>query len=372
MSKLDRYLLARLMAHFGFFALVLVAIYWLNQAVLLFNRLVADGQSARVVLELTSLALPVVVSLMLPLAAFAASLYLLNRLIGESELVVMQATGASPFRLARPVLAFGLIVAVMMSMLLHMLVPLARAQSVDRRAEIADNIASRFLLAGEFQHPLPGVTFFIRDISERGELLDIYLSDNRGSTGATVFLATKAVLVRSDTGPKLVMLEGMAQNLRTTDERLAVTHFSNFTYDLGALIDTGTTSERKLEEQTTPQLLAPGNAAAGAEAQYEIAKRVARSLNAPVSAMIGFAALLLGGFNRLGLWRQIGLATMTLVGLQFLNNVAEDTVAETLEGWPMLFAPMALGAAIAVLMLWQAGRSWRRRPGMAMTAQVAS
>ncbi len=371
MSKLDRYLLAQLMAHFGFFALVLVAIYWLNQAVQLFNRLVADGQSTRVVLELTSLALPVVVSLMLPLAAFAASLYLLNRLIGESELVVMQATGASPFRLARPVLTFGLIVALLMTMLLHMLVPLARAQSIERRAEIADNIAARFLLAGEFQHPLPGVTFFIRDISARGELLDIYLSDNRNSASATVFLASKAVLVRSDTGPKLVMLDGMAQSLRAADERLAVTHFSNFTYDLGALIDTGTGSERKLEEQTTPQLLAPGNPATGAEVQYEIAKRVTRSLNAPVSALIGFAALLLGGFNRLGLWRQIGLATVILLTLQFLTNIAEDTAAEAPESWPLLLVPIVIGSALAVTLLWQAGRRRSRRPAKTLSAQVA-
>jgi len=177
--------------------------------------------------------------------------------------------------------------------------------------------------------------------------------------------------VRSDTGPKLVMLDGMAQSLRAADERLAVTHFSNFTYDLGALIDTGTGSERKLEEQTTPQLLAPGNPATGAEVQYEIAKRVTRSLNAPVSALIGFAALLLGGFNRLGLWRQIGLATVILLTLQFLTNIAEDTAAEAPESWPLLLVPIVIGSALAVTLLWQAGRRRSRRPAKTLSAQVA-
>jgi lipopolysaccharide export system permease protein len=31
------------MVFFGFFALVLVMVYWVNQAVLLFDRLIADG-----------------------------------------------------------------------------------------------------------------------------------------------------------------------------------------------------------------------------------------------------------------------------------------------------------------------------------------
>jgi hypothetical protein len=54
------------------------------------------------------LTLPNVIRLMLPVAAFVAVVYTTNRMAGESELVVMQATGFSPFRLARPVLYFGI------------------------------------------------------------------------------------------------------------------------------------------------------------------------------------------------------------------------------------------------------------------------
>ena len=93
---------------FGFFALVLVSVYWVNSAVRLFDRLISDGQSVWVFLEMTALPLPNVIRLMLPVAAFVAVVHAPNRKAGESELVVMQATGFSPFRLARPVLYFGL------------------------------------------------------------------------------------------------------------------------------------------------------------------------------------------------------------------------------------------------------------------------
>lgn len=354
MSRLDRYLLAQMMAYFGFFALVLVAIYWLNQAVRLFNQLLTDGQTARVVLELTSLSLPLVVSFMLPLAAFATMLFLVNRLIGESELVVMKAAGASPLRLARPVLVFGLVVTLLMSVLEHVLVPMARAQSVAQRAEIANNVASQFLIEGQFQHPAQGVTFFIRDISERGELLDIFLSDRRGAAGSTVFLASKAVVVRSDTGPRLVMFDGMAQTLRTADGRLSMTRFADFSYDLAALINLQAARPQRANEMTTLRLLAgPGDAAT----HFEIARRVVASLNAPVAALIGFAALMLGGFSRLGMWRQIAFAVMLLIALLFFENSIENVVARAPGRWPLLGVPLLAGAGCAISLLW-----WSMRP----------
>jgi len=130
-SRLDRYLLSQLMALFGFFALVLVSVYWINQAVWLFERLISDGHTASVVLEFTALMLPNVIRLVLPVSAFAAAVYAINRLASESELVVMQATGFSPWRLARPVAMFGLVIGVLLAILVHWLVPAARAQLAD-------------------------------------------------------------------------------------------------------------------------------------------------------------------------------------------------------------------------------------------------
>ena len=111
MARFDRYLLSQLMVLFGFFALVLVLVYWINRAVVLFDQLIADGQSAVVFLEFTALTLPNVIRAVLPVAVFASSVYVTNRLSSESELVVVQSTGFSAFRLARPILVFGILVA---------------------------------------------------------------------------------------------------------------------------------------------------------------------------------------------------------------------------------------------------------------------
>ena len=72
MSRFDRYMLSQLLVLFGFFALVLVAAFWINKAVRLFDRLIGDGQSALVFLEFTALGLPGLILQVLPLASFAA------------------------------------------------------------------------------------------------------------------------------------------------------------------------------------------------------------------------------------------------------------------------------------------------------------
>ena len=144
MTRIDRYMLSQFLTQFGFFALVLVSVYWINRAVRLFEQLIQDGQTALVVLEFTALTLPVVIALVLPVAAFAATAYGTNRLASESELTVMQAAGLSPWRMARPALVFGLLVALMVGVLAHGLVPMARARLAERQADIAENVTARF------------------------------------------------------------------------------------------------------------------------------------------------------------------------------------------------------------------------------------
>ena len=189
MSRFDRYLLSQLVALFGFFALVLVSVYWVNRAVGLFDRLLGDGHSALVFLELSLLMLPNVIRLVLPIAAFAAAVFVTNRLTQESELVVMQATGFSAFRLARPVLYFGAIVTALHLVLMNLLVPWSGAMLAEREAALSENVTARYLNEGQFMHPAAGVTIYIREITPEGELRDLFLADDRSEVERTTYTA---------------------------------------------------------------------------------------------------------------------------------------------------------------------------------------
>lgn len=360
---------------FAFFALVLVSVYWVNRAVRLFDQLIGGGQPVLVFLELSALTLPNVIRLVLPIAAFAAAVYVAARLTRDSELVVMRAAGVSPLRLLRPVAAYGALVALILLALMHVLMPAARAQLAERQAEIAENITARFLSAGGFQHPADGITVFVREITPEGELRGVFLSDSRARDSRIDYTARSALLAPGAMGPKLVMLDGMAQIHDARSGRLVVASFEDLTYDIGALIGPAGRG-RDVREFSTPELIAPPpelieeTGATEAELRYELANRFAHPLLAVAAALIGFTAVLIGDFSRLGPWRQVLGAIVLLALTQLLDNaLARPALRDPALAW-LAFVPVLAGLAAVSGLLVVLQR--RRRAGGAPMPRAAS
>lgn len=381
MARIDRYMLSHLLTLFGFFSLILVMIYWINRAVRLFDQLIADGQSAWVFLELTSLSLPSIIRIVLPLSAFVAAVYATNRLSADSELTVIQAMGVSPFRLARPVLYFGVIVAVLMSILTHILVPLSTQQLSERTAQIAQNMSTRLLTPGVFTSPADGVTFYIRDISAAGEMLDLFIEESNNPVQRVTYTASRAYLVRTDNGPQLVMVDGLTQTLNRNTGRLITTAFEDFVYDVGAFIAPPSTRGRSARTLMTPDLLAPSAAILAETGQTQEAllllahDRIAQAGLGFVAGLVGFSALIAGGFSRFGLWRNIGLAVGLVILLKACETVGAGMAQNNAALWPMMYLAVFAGVILSGLLLFAAQTPYlfKRRPrATARAAQGAS
>lgn len=370
-GRFDRYLLSQLLMLFGFFALVLVLVYWVNRAVVLFDQLIANGQSAAVFLEFTALTLPNVIRIVLPVAAFAGTIYATNRLMSESELVVVQATGFSPWRLIRPVMVFGVFIFCVSSILAHVLVPISTARLADRTAEISENMTARLLSDGRFLHPADGVTFYIREITPLGALSNIFLTDSRDPDRSVTYTAREALLVRGDTAPTLVMIDGMAQAFDRTSRRLSVTRFEDFAFDLEGLIAGTRSDRRRPNELSTPMLLEASPAAVeltGSSRAVLIAEaheRFSNALNGLVAPLIGFAALLVGGFSRFGVWRQIIGAVIALILVQTVTQAGQGAVRGDENAWLLAYTGPVFGLMLAMGLLLLADKPallrWRRR-----------
>jgi lipopolysaccharide export system permease protein len=366
--RIDRYILSQLLRGFGLFALVLVMVYWVNRAVILFDQLIADGQSAWVFLEFTALALPSIVRIVLPIAAFGATVWAMNRLIADSEVTVLRSAGLSPWRLARPVLWFGLVVAALSAALVHAVGPLAAERLNERRVAIAETATARLLREGEFVSPVPGLTLYIREITPAGELRGLLLSDSRDPAVPVTYAATSAFLVRGAAGPQLVMLGGSVQRLTREDGRLVVTSFADLAYDLGPLLGAPEPGHRASRQLSTWELLRPTPALAektGKSPEQLFAEghdRLAEPLLAPVAALIGFAALLLGPFSRFGLTRQIVGAVVLVVFLQGVEAAATQAMDRDPGLWPAAYLPATVGLGIALGLLAAAAG---RRPARA-------
>jgi lipopolysaccharide export system permease protein len=357
-ARLDRYILAQLLRVFGFFSLVLVSVYWVNKAVGLFDQLISDGQPMIVFLEFTALSLPMLIRTVLPISAFVAATYVTLTLLKNSEIAVLQAAGVSPFRLARPIIIFGLIVTAFLMILMNFLVPEARSQLMRRQAEVAQNVTSSLLQDGVFQHPAEGVTFFISEITPEGVMRGIYLSDSRSQLQRIDYTARTALIVPDSTGPKLVMIDGQAQIHDQRTGRLSVTGFGDFTYDLSVLIGPAGRT-RSLYEMPTSALFSPSAAllretgVSAAQVRFELVSRFVDGFAAIAAALIGYATLIAGGFSRLGFWREVLLAVVLMALIQTLtNSLAGAAMRNMALSW-LGIIPFVLAVGISfVFMIW--------------------
>ena len=100
MVSLDRYILRQCFSMMIFVTAALSAAVWLAQSLRLVDLIVNRGLAIEVFLYLALLILPRFLDIVLPIGAFIAVLFVFNRLISESELVVMRAAGLSHLRLA--------------------------------------------------------------------------------------------------------------------------------------------------------------------------------------------------------------------------------------------------------------------------------
>jgi lipopolysaccharide export system permease protein len=363
-ARFDRYMLGQLLVFFGFSSLILVLIYWINRAVRLFDRLIADGQSAWVFLELTSLSLPSIIRIVLPLSAFVAAVYVTNRMSSDSELTVVQATGYSPFRLARPVIVFGVIVATLMSILTNILVPLSTERLISRQAEIAQTMSARLLTPGEFLTPTDDVTFYIRELTPNGEMLDIFISESTSPTQRTTYTASRAYLVRTENGPQLVMVDGLTQTLNLENGRLLTTRFKDFVYNISALMSDDAVRRISVNGLSTMALLRPSAQTiadtnqTGDQLKLRGHDRIAQAALGFVAGLVGFSALVVGGFSRFGLWRNIIFAVGLVILLKILEGTGTSIARNNAALWPFAYLAGIGGVVISAILLHIATRPY--------------
>ena len=282
----------------------------------------------------------------------------------ESELTVVQATGYSPFRLARPVVYFGLIVAALMSILTHILVPLSTERLILRQAEISQNMTARLLTPGEFLTPNPDVTFYIGEVSPNGEMLNIFISESSSPTQRSTYTAARAYLVRTDNGPQLILVDGLTQTLDLETNRLLTTGFEDFAYDVGGMIGDVSTRSISVNGLSTWTLLNPTPEIIESTNRSALSlkllghDRIAQAALGFVAGLLGFSALVVGGFSRFGLWRYIVFA----VGLVILLKILESTGTSIARGnealWPFVYLAGIGGTLISVVLLYIATRPY--------------
>ncbi len=103
LSAIDRYISKMTLLSFLIVLVSLTGVIWITQALRNIDLMTSQGQTILVFLGISGLAIPLLVSIIAPIALLVAVMHSLNRLATDSEIIVVSAAGMPPLRLLRPV-----------------------------------------------------------------------------------------------------------------------------------------------------------------------------------------------------------------------------------------------------------------------------
>jgi len=362
--RLDRYIFGQIVGPLLFFTVVFAGVIWLTQSLRIIDTVLNNGQSARVFLEFVVLLLPMVMSIVLPLALLAAVLHVVNRLFTDSEIVVMLAAGVSGTALLRAVAILAALVVAVVHLLTLVLRPTAQRELRDRINAIRGDVAAAFVREGAFLAPTTGLTVYLRERGGSGEFFGVFVQDERDPDRTVTYTAERALLLREDGATLLVMFDGIAQSQDArSGGNLSLLRFKRLAYDLTRFDEGARVRTRKPSEMYVHELLSISDEDVASRPVGEYRAEAHEAISSPLYGLafplLAVAFVVGGGFRRRGFAGRVVLTVLVAVVLRLSGFAAKAVVTGTESLWPLMYAPPVLGVAAAFWMLadW---RSWRR------------
>lgn len=201
---------------FGAFAIVLfslTSVIWITQALRDIDLMTSRGQTVLVFLGITGLIIPMLVLVIAPIALMIAVMHSIGRLSTDSELIVMNAAGMSPWALFRPFLYLSIMVAAIMTVIGVWLGPLGMQTLNHWANEVRADLVSNVVQPGRFNGFERGLVFHIRERQANGLLLGVFVDDRRNPKERATFIAEQGTIVKDERGAFLVLETGSVHRL---------------------------------------------------------------------------------------------------------------------------------------------------------------
>jgi lipopolysaccharide export system permease protein len=308
MTLIEKYLFRQLLGPVLGALAALTAVAVLSQSLSALDIIVERGQSPWVLAKLTVLALPQVLSLVVPIGVFVGSLLALNRLQTEQEIVVCFAGGMSRWRVISPAIRLATLVALASLFLNVWVQPVAYRTMRHELYRVKTDLAATLVREGEFTEAGGGLTVYTQAIDQNGLLRNVFIHVKKPD-GATVYTAQEGRIVKRSDSPVLILRRGSSQEFARSGV-LNFLSFDEYAFDLSPFVTTDEVFRYKASDRWLHELLFPNKTF---EWERKNVNKLAAEAHARLSAPLynfSFMALALAGviggpFSRLGYGRRI-------------------------------------------------------------------
>ncbi len=257
MSSLNWYVFRSTMIAFLITLVTLTVVIWFTQAMRDFDLITSQRQTIVVFVGITGLIIPLLVMMLAPIALVMAAAHVLNKLGSDSEIIVMNAAGLSPWRLLGPFMTSAIVVAILVAGIAAYVSPLGLRALRDWASQVRADILTNIVQPGRFTTISGNLTFHIADRRPNGLLIGIFVDDGRDPKEHSTYLAEQGEIVKNEQGSFLVMEGGSIQKVEAGERDPRIITFDRYAFDLSKFSNGTQNSVYTVREKFLWELLWP-------------------------------------------------------------------------------------------------------------------
>jgi lipopolysaccharide export system permease protein len=352
MGSIDRYVFRTTLASFALVLVSLTGVIWITQALRGIDLMTSQGQTIVTFLGLTSLVIPALVLIIAPIALMIAISHTLNKLATDSEIIVMNAAGFSPFRLFRPFFYATCVVALLVAFIAAYLAPDGMRRIKQWDAEITADVLTNVLQPGRFAQLDQNLTIRIRERQPGGLLMGIFIDDRRDPKERISIVADHGTVVKSGNNSFLVLEDGNLEKFEADKRDPAMVAFGRYAFDMSKFSQHGDVAlgirERYLWELMWPDKEDPMYKQVPGQFRAELHDRFMSPIYPFAFAALTFAFLGAPRTTRQSRNFSIGGSILAVFGLRMIGFACSVMTVRTPMAAVVQYSMLFLGIAVGV------------------------
>lgn len=313
MKIYEKYIFSRIAGPMLLITLGIVGIAWLSKSLKFIDLIVNKSLDIGTFLYLTTLTLPSLFWVVLPVGLFLAITYAYNKLATDSEIVVLRASGINNLNLLKPALYFSLICLAIGYSIAFYFLPASYREFKDMQSFIRNNYATLLLQEGVFSSPTRGLTVYFKEKDGNRIFNNMVIHDSRNKNKDVTIIAQKGYLENSGDGPVFILKNGSHQELNKKNKQISLLYFDRYNLQLNPFKETLNINRiREPKERFIEELLFPEEEVSNTDYRKymsEFNNRITWPLYSILLALIAVLPFLKGNFNRQGNVRGIFISS---------------------------------------------------------------
>jgi lipopolysaccharide export system permease protein len=327
MPAIQKYLFRQFLGPTIAAAAALCGVTVLSGSLKFLNIVVSERQSALMFVRLVIYSTPALFSIVAPISALVATLFVLNKLHTEQEIVVCFASGMSRWQVTSPIMRVCAIFILAMLVVNLWLAPVCNRATQEEMYRARNDLAGTLVREGEFTDSAKGLTVYAQQVAAGGQLKNLFVYQPQPDGASYTFDSRTGVITHRNGLPVLVMRNGSREAF-SNNGALDYLKFDEYTLDLTPYTNTSDQIAYKPSDLFMHELFFPDPAvelkkSLRRKMLAEAHARLSSPLYVPTFAMFAILAVIGGGFSRLGYGRQIAVAAAAALGVRLVGALIQ-------------------------------------------------